>query len=426
MTAPGPWSLRRRLTGRVLALVAGAWLATVVLSAWVLDHEMNEMFDEELQALVETTVLFLDTAQASAIPRTIGVQTGDGERVLRILAPDRAANPAPWPALEGDGFHDAPGWRILRASAEGVVIEAGHATAWRREEMLEAASAFLVLALPLVGLLIWGLRRTVAEATAPVARLAGSVAARRPDDLSPTAAHGLPDEVQPLADALDGYLARIEALRRSEREFIANAAHELRTPLATMRNRLAQSGDPEAQATIGTVDALTRRVERLLQLSRLDSGLGFGRGPADLIRILRLLLDELAPRARHPVRFDDADLDRMDVTADPDALAILLRNVIENALDHGSGPVRIALSRDGTLTIENPADRPILPEARHAAGTASLGAGLGLSIIRAFAHALQIPLEATTEADHVRVRMRFDLHSPATEHGRTAGAEPGV
>lgn len=413
MSAPRPWSLRRRLTGRVLALVTGAWLATIALSALVLDHEMNEMFDEELQALVETTVLFLDTAQAAAIPRMIGVETADGERVLRILSTDRAASPAPWPVLAGDGFHDAPGWRILRVSAEGVVIEAAHATAWRREEMLEAASAFLVLAVPLIVLLFWALRRTVAEATAPVARLAGAVAARGPDDLSPLGTCDLPQEVQPLADALDGYLARIEALRRSERAFIANAAHELRTPLAAMRNRLALSADADARAAISTVDALTRRVERLLQLSRLEAGLGLGRGPADLVRILRLLLDDLAPRARHPVQFDDADLETLMVAADPDALAILLRNLIENALEHGTGPVRVTLTQAGTLTIENPADHPTLPEARHSPGPASNGAGLGLSIIRDLARAMQVPLALTVGSDHVRARLAFPVEGSA-------------
>lgn len=153
-TFGGSWSLRRRLTGRVLVLVAGAWLATVALSSLVLNHEMNEMFDEELRALVETTVLFLDTAPSDAIPPTLGVETGDGERVLRILAPDYSPAPAPWSALAQDGFHDAPGWRILRQSAEGVVIEAAHATTWRREEMFEVAAAFLLMAFPLIALLL--------------------------------------------------------------------------------------------------------------------------------------------------------------------------------------------------------------------------------------------------------------------------------
>lgn len=408
MTAPArPWSLRRRLTGGVLALVLGGWIATVALSAFVLEHEMNEMFDEELQALVETTVLYLDTAQGGTIPRTLGVETNDGERVLRILSPDRADAPAPWPALAGDGLHDAPGWRILRFSAEGVVIEAAHATTWRREEMLEAASAFLALALPLFGLLLWGLRRIVTGTTAPVVRLADQVAARGPDDLSPTDADGLPDELLPLAGALDAYLARIGALRQSERDFIANAAHELRTPLAAMRNRLALSADPDARAAMATVDALTRRVERLLQLSRLEAGLGLGRGPSDLIRILRLLIGELAPGARHAIRLDDGDLDRLEVAADPDALAILLRNLIENAIEHGTGEVRIKVTPDGVLVIENPADQPILPEERFRPVYGSQGVGLGLSIIRALAQAMEVAMSETAETASVLVKLTF-------------------
>ncbi len=409
MTSPDrPWSLRRRLTGRVLALVAGAWLATVVLSALVLDHEMNEMFDEELRALVETTVLLLDTAPSGAIPRTLGVETSDGERVLRILAADRTDTSAPWPALDGDGFHDAGGWRILRQSAEGAVIEAAHATTWRREEMLEAASAFLILALPLIGLLLWFLRGIVASATAPVANLAHNVAAREPDDLSPMAATSLPEEVLPLAVALDGYLVRIDDLRRSERAFIANAAHELRTPLAALRNRLSLSSDPDARAATATVDALTRRVERLLQLSRLEAGFGLDRGPADLIRILRLLIDDLGPGARHAIRLDDSDLDRLEIAADPDALAILLRNLIENALEHGTGEVRIKVAPDGCLAIENPADHPRLPDRRHSPGPGSPGAGLGLSIIRALAAAMQVHLTETAGPNRVTVELRFE------------------
>lgn len=173
-----PWSLRRRLTSRVLGLVIGGWIATIALSALVLDYEMNEMFDEELEALVETTVLFLETAEAANIARTLGVATSDGERILRLLPQTGPLPPAPWPALEGDGFHDAPGWRILRRSAEGAVIEAAHATVWRGEEVFEAASALLVLALPLIALLLWGLRGITSKAMIPVTTLAGALAAR--------------------------------------------------------------------------------------------------------------------------------------------------------------------------------------------------------------------------------------------------------
>lgn len=408
------WSLRRRLTSRVLALVLGGWIATVALSALVLDHEMNEMFDEELQALVETTILSLDAGLTSAAPRLVGVQTNDGESVLRLSVPGQPADDAPWPALLTDGFHDAEGWRILRRSAEGRVIEAAYATDLRREEKIEAVAAFLFLALPLMVLLLWALGRIVTDATVPVQRLAGAVAVRGPDDLSPVSASGLPDEVLPLAVALDGYLARIDGLRRSERDFIANAAHELRTPLAGLRARLALSVDPDAKAAVAQVDALTRRVERLLQLSRLEAGIGLGRGPADLLRILRLLIDELRPRARHAIRFDDGDLDSLPVAADADALAILLRNLIENALDHGSGDVRVTLTRDGRLTIENPAPGAQLPTERFASGMGSRGAGLGLSIVAALSEALQVSLSHTATNGTVRVDLKFDLARPVS------------
>ncbi|MCV2864595.1 histidine kinase dimerization/phospho-acceptor domain-containing protein [Albidovulum sediminicola] len=413
--ASRPRSLRARLTGRVLGLVLGGWLATILLSAYVLDQEMTEMFDEELRALVETTVLHLDTDHGDKIPRTLGVQTNDGESVLRILPSNQDESPAPWPALSGDGFHDAPGWRILRRTAEGAVIEAAHSTRLRREETLEAASAFLIFAVPLMVLLVWGLRRTVAEATAPVARLAESVSGRGPDDLSPVTAEGLPRELRPLAEAFNGYLARIGALRQSERDFIANAAHELRTPLAALRSRLELSADADAAAAVTTVDALTRRLERLLQLSRLEAGVGFGRGPCDLVRVLRLLIDEFRPGARHPIRFDDSDLEQLMVAADPDALAILLRNLIENALEHGSGAVRLRLAPDGMLTIDNPTRNDSLPEGRFDRGQGSSGLGLGLSIIEALAKAMGVPLARSVGKGTVRFELHFAVQAPGAQ-----------
>lgn len=406
---PRPWSLIGRLNARVLVLVICGWMASVTLAILVLDHEMSEMFDTELQVLVETTLLSQDAAGGNPIPRLVGVAAGDGERVLRVLSADRVSADAPWPALGSDGFHDPPGWRVLRHSADGVVIEAAHATGYRRKETVEAAAGLLVLLVPLVALLLWGLRRAVRRVTAPVTALATHVAGRSPDDLSPLDATGLPDELRPLAEALDGYLTRIASLRQSERDFIANAAHELRTPLAGLRNRLELSADPDARAALRSVDALARRVERLLQLSRLDSGLGLGRGPADLVRILRLLIDEWRPRGGHPIRFDDSDLNRLMVAADPDALAILLRNLIENALEHGTGAVQIRLAPDGRFSIENPAPPGPLPRTRFTRGLGSAGTGLGLSIIEALARAMDLPLQRAEGNGSVRFETRFPL-----------------
>ena len=405
------WSLRRRLTLRVLALVSAGWLATIALAMLSLDHELNEMFDEELQALVASTVLNLDAGETGRIARAWGIQTADGERVLRVFAQDEAAPAGPWPELDGEGFHDAPGWRILRHEAEGVVIEAAHAKSWRREEMLEASLAFLALMLPLIVLLLWGLGRVTETATAPVISLARGVAARSPDDLSPIEAEGLPNELRPLAEALSGYVTRIDTLRRSERDFIANAAHELRTPLAAIRGRLELSQDADARASVEAVDALTRRVERLLQLSRLEAGVGIGRGPSDLVRILHLLIDEQPPERRAGIVFDDGDLEAFEVSADADALAILLRNLMENALEHGSGALRLVLRADGRLTLANPVQGPAALEGnRFAPGPESQGQGLGLSIVAALAKAMAVTVRHAVSEGVVTVTLDFPIH----------------
>ncbi len=402
------WSLGRRLTRRALALVAFGWLGTVALSLVALNHEFDEMFDEELQALVETTILSLDATSETPIPRSWGVTTADGERLLRVFPMDGPAPVAPWPALDGNGFFDSQGWRILRRETDGAVIEIAHSKAWRREETIEAASALLLLIVPLGLLLLWGLRRLTAQATAPVSRLAQSVAARTPDDLSPIDPDGLPDELRPLAVSVSAYLARIAALRQSERDFIANAAHELRTPLAAIRARLDLSADPDAQAAITGIDALTRRVERLLQLSRLEAGVGIGKGPADLVRLIHLLCTEISPRDPAAIFFDDGDLETCAVAVDPDALAILLRNLMENAQEHGDGTMKLRLTSQGTLSIANPvAGTPPLAFSRFSAGAESTGQGLGLSIVQALSRAMGIGLDHRIADGVVTVTLNF-------------------
>jgi two-component system OmpR family sensor kinase len=393
----------------VLGLVVIGWLATIGLGALILAHEMNDMFDDELAALVEATVLSLDASVGQAIPRHMGVQTRTGERILRILPGSGPMPPAPWPELQEDGLHDAPGWRILRVTSDETVIEAAHATAWRRDEITETASAFLFPVVPLIALLLWGLRRTTAEATSPVSRLAAAVAARKPDDFSPLEAGDLPQELHPLAGAFGDYLLRIKAFRQAERDFVANAAHDLRTPLAVIRGRLQLSADPDAAATVPVIDGMTRRLERLLQLSRLEAGASLGQGPADLVRILRLLMDDLRPRSRHRLVLDDSDLETLMIAADPDAVAILLSNLLENAVDHGSGEVRLRLRGDGTLTVENPSAANTLAAGRFEKGDGSSGLGLGISIIEAVARAMNAPLTRQIGQGRVTVELRFPL-----------------
>lgn len=403
-----PWSIRSRLIRQVLGLVLGAWVAAIALSALVLDQELNELYDRELSSLAASTVLMLDAAEGSVIPRLVGVALDDGERVLRILPEDSPVPDAPWPVLERDGFHDANNWRILRLTAENAVIEVAHSRHLRRGELLEVAAAFLVLLLPMIALLAWSVRRSLGRALQPMQRLAATVAGRSPDDPAPLADQGLPQELRPLASGLNSYIGRIADLREAERHFVANAAHELRTPIAAIRARLDASQVAEARATVPLLDDLVRRIERLLQLARSESGVGLGKGPADLLRVLRLLLEDLARQGGPAVHFDDADLDRLMLPVDPDALAILLRNLLDNAVSHGTGSVRVTVTAAGVLQVENPVSpgAAILVQAFEK-GPESQGNGLGMAIIARLADAMGAVVESRVQDGRARVTVRF-------------------
>lgn len=406
---PPRWSLVGRLTRHVLATVAVGWIATIGLAVWALTHEMNEMFDEEMQKVAEVTALLLDSAEhghgRDAIPRALGLSPDDDEQMMRIYPQHGTPPLAPWPALGEDGFAEADGWRVYRQTADEAVIEIGHSRAWRREEVMEAGSAFVVLLLPLLALVVLLARRVVLGALRPVGAFADQVGARRPDDLAALPDAGLPREMQPLAQALNLYLDRIAALRVAERHFVANAAHELRTPLATARAQMELHSPTAAMATL---DTLARRVERLLQLARAEAGLGQQRAEADLLRVLPLIVEEVARQTGVKARLDDGDLTSLPLRADADALAILLRNLLENAVQHGCGEVRLRLEASGVLTISNAvaegaAFRPSPFERREG----SEGMGLGLFIAETLARDLGLVPDWRIEGGRATVRLDF-------------------
>lgn len=409
---PTRWSLAGRVSRHVLATVAAGWIATIGLAVWALNHEMNELFDAEMQKLAEVTALLLDSAEhghgSDAIPRALGLSADNDEQMLRIYPQHGTPPLAPWPARLEDGFAEANGWRLYRQTMDETVIEIGHSRAWRREEVLEAANAFVILLLPLLALVVLVARRVVLHALRPVATFAGQVSARRPDDLSALPDAGLPREMLPLAQALNLYLDRIAALRVAERHFVANAAHELRTPLATARAQLDLGGAGAAQAAMATLDTLTRRVERLLQLARAEAGLGQHAGETDLLRVLHLVVEEISRPTGAKILLDDGDLTALPLRADADALAILLRNLIENAVQHGAGDVRLRLAPSGLLTLSNlvnegAAFRPAPFDRREG----SDGTGLGLFIAETLAQDLGLVPDWQIAEGRATVRLDF-------------------
>ncbi len=207
----------------------------------------------------------------------------------------------------------------------------------------------------------------------------------------------LPTEIRPLVASVNAALDRMEAAYEAERRFTANAAHELRTPLAVLSLRLqrARGTDGADWAGIGQdLAQMTRLVNQLLDLARKEQAGRTGDAPPaiNLSRVLReaaAAAQPLAEAARRALRVDIADQLRMCGRADD--LRDMALNLLDNAIKHGAGTIQLVARRDGSACILDVSDEgPGVPPAlrgtafeRFRKGDASSsGSGLGLAIVR--------------------------------------------
>ncbi len=412
-----PRSLQWRLSLWLGLGVTLLWVATAALTVQKLRHEMDEVFDS---ALEETGQRLLPLAVRDVIDRdsddepsqsvatmrehdeffTYVVRDAEGQVLLRSHKADLTV----FPPFTGMGFTDTPTHRIYSdAALQGTVtISVAEPLARRRAV---AWQTLLGLALPL-GLLVpvsligvWALVRL---SMAPLRRLRFDIEARGAADLTPVSMAGLPSEIRPNALAVNRLLDRLKRTLEAERSFTANSAHELRTPvaaaLAQTQRLIIETSDKVARERVREIEAALRRLvrlsEKLMQLARAEGARLQVTEPIDLAVILHMVVNEMTADAGNAGR---VELVLPDVPAlshiDADAFAILARNLIENALKHGSRqePVRVALSADGVLSVTNagPTVAPDLlarlSEPFERGRAQADGAGLGLAIARTIA-----------------------------------------
>ena len=300
-----------------------------------------------------------------------------------------------------------------RASSVAVTVEVARSLA-EIGAAVERTRAALALALPLALVLGTAAAFLVARAaTAPIARLAREA---RAVDASTAGSPGarlaldaVDGELRELAGTLNEAFDRLAATIERERRFSADAAHELRTPLAVARARLelalSQDREPEAyrEAARVALEAgarLERTVDALLVLARAEAG-RFERERVDLRGVAARAIEGAEPLAREVgarISIAGAIEDELPVSGDPALLDRMVGNLVENAVRHGGAAVEVALTLEGATAGIAVRDRgpgfapdllPILFE-RFARGDASRsrktgGTGLGLSIARAIA-----------------------------------------
>lgn len=291
--------------------------------------------------------------------------------------------------------------------------------------------ALLLVLLPLLVVLIRAIARRELRSLGWLQR---QISQRSGSNLQPLDMAALPRELQQVGEDVNQLMLRLHAALDVERALAANAAHELRTPLAAVRLRLetaigqaraaGQATVPlaDAQAALAALQTLSHRTERLLQLSRAESGSAAQQlQPVDLAQLCATLAQEFwqQPRAQKRLDWDAPEGSQpVWVQGDIDTLAIALRNLIDNALAHSSGPVELAVQAAPPALVVRNSGAGIAPEQlqrirqRHArANPASLGYGLGLHIVASIAqrhHAkLLLDSPAPGQTDGFQARLVF-------------------
>lgn len=413
MTAPR--SLQRRLGLTLGLLLTALWMAAASVTAVLARQALDEVFDSALQ---ETAQRILPLAVADILARDEeGVtqrqaEAGAHQEFLtyavrdvqgRFLMLSHDADPAVFAPWSGVGFgqtatHRYYNEQALQGTVRVTVAEPlAHRAAAAREIQLGLGLPLLVV-LPIALLAITLAVRSNLD---PLRCFSERLALRGARDLSRVPVDDLPTEMRPVADTLNSLLARLSAAFEAERSFAANAAHELRTPLAgaiaQVQRLQAETADAAARARGADIEAtlkrLTRLSERLLQLARAEGGQLRLAQTTDLRPVARLLADELSRVAGAGRVTLELPPEAVVSDLDPDVFAILFRNLVENALRHGADgtPVAVSLTREGLLTVDN--DGPVVPPAALArlvnrferSASQAPGSGLGLAIVQAIA-----------------------------------------
>ncbi len=436
-------SLQVRLALTIGLGVTVLWIATAFFTAATIRGEIDEVFDS---ALEETAQRILPLAIQEVFDReddgteqlisalrendeflTYVVRSREG----RVLLRSRDADIDDFPPYVHSGFAQTPSHRLYYDAALGgeFTIAIAEPLAHRAEvsrETLMALSLPLLVLLPLTLGGIWLLVRLMLR---PLRGFRAGVASRDGNDLTPVDTTGLPDEITPVAEAVNALLARLQRTLEAERSFAANAAHELRTPvaaaLAQTQRLIAETGEDATRSRAGDIEASLKRLnrlsEKLLQMARAEGANLLSDTPHDLALVLRMVVEDLAHAERGQQLKLELPPGPVMSRVDADAFAIAARNLLENALRHGArdAPVQVTLRPDGTLSVVN--DGPVVaPEQlrdltrRFArANSSAQGSGLGLAIVHTIARGTGARLELASPAHGRESGFEALLHPPA-------------
>jgi two-component system OmpR family sensor kinase len=321
---------------------------------------------------------------------------------------------------------------LFSVAAGTQVIQVAQDMAARREMAgtlaLRTVSPMLLM-VPLLMLVVWWV---VSASLAPVSRVRKQIATRQADELSELNEDDLPDEILPLVHELNLLFHRVGQAFDAQNNFVADAAHELRSPLAALKLQVQglrrAADDATRDVAINRlntgIDRATRLVEQLLVLARQQSNaaLGAKAAPIDLTTLAQLALaDAAGAAAARQIDLGLAQADPGIVMGHEEALRILIRNLLDNAIKYTpvGGTVNLAIrGKDGQtlLTVDDSGpgiaaeDRQrVLDRFYRVAGTEGSGSGLGLAIVKTIAdlHQATLSIDRSESLGGLRATVTF-------------------
>ena len=411
-------SLRGRLLWYLLAAITIAAVAQASIAYRTALQDADQIFDYHMQQMalsLRSRVPLANTEEAANVDTPVA---GNDDLVVQVWSPDgvqvfKSVSHARLPQRAVLGFSNVRAngttYRIFSIQSNSQTVQVAQDLAVRRSMAGNLALRTLgpiAVMMPILMLVVWWV---VSGSLEPVARVRKQVASRQADDLSPVSEAGLPDEVRPLVQELNLLFGRVRTAFDAQQHFVGDAAHELRTPLAALKLQVQSleraNGNPEAhKVAVGRLTAgierATRLVEQLLVLARQEASAAGGapRQPVDLAGVAKRAVADLAGLAQ--VRCIDLGLQRADgaaIEGQPDALMILTRNLVDNAIKYtpNGGTVDVSVVAEaGTVRLRVEDSGPgIPPEERERVfdrfyrvpGSDAAGSGLGLAIIKSIA-----------------------------------------
>jgi signal transduction histidine kinase len=406
-------SLRARLLLAVLGLLAVAVLLVGGLTYRNVRAETEALMDYQLRqmALSLRDQGEVAPAQASALVDeqldfVVQVWTSDGRAIFATRRHEAL------PQRAQLGFADvrigALVWRSFSVATPARVIQVSQPLAIRRKLAADAAWRAvlpLLLLAPFLAAAAWWVS---ALALRPLQRVAEDVRRRGEQSLQPLPAAGLPAEVAPLVESLNALLQRLGSALDAQRAFVADAAHELRSPLTALKLQLqllqrAGSDEDRARATSALaagIERAARLVEQLLALARSEPGAAAAPlQRLDLAELVREALADAAPLAlARGTQLELQAASPQPIEGDRAALVALVRNLADNALRYSPPGARVELrvaAMDGGVLLQVDDSGPGIPAAErervfdrfYRRGAAEEpGSGLGLAIVRSVAH----------------------------------------